>query len=179
MKKEKAERVSIFIDGSNFYHSLKKLNIKEIDFTKLINILVNNRELVDIYYYNASLDISINPKRYWEQQKFFDMLRKIQRFKVILCKMRKHKLSDESFYFDVKGDDVHLTLDMLSGAFKNLYDTAIIVSGDEDFVPLVKYVQDLNKKVENAFFKATSSNALKRICNKSISLNEIVSRIRK
>jgi len=172
------ERVSIFIDGSNLYHSLKMLGIKEIKFPELINILIKDRTLVNVFYYNAPLDISINAKKYWQQQKFFDMLRKIPKFKVTLCKMRKHKLKDGSHYFDVKGDDVRLTLDMISGAFKDLYDTAIIVSGDEDFFHLVKYVQELGKEVENAFFKATSSNALKKVCNKSLNLNEIIQEIK-
>jgi uncharacterized LabA/DUF88 family protein len=173
------ERVSIFIDGSNLYHSLKSLEVKEIDFRELINILVGDRKLVDVFYYNAPLDIGIDKEKYWEQQKFFNVLRNIPNFRIILCKMRKHKLRDGSYSFDVKGDDVRLTLDMVSGAFRNLYDVAIIVSGDEDFVPLVRRVRELGKKVENAFFKATSSNSLKKSCNKSINLNEIVRRIQK
>jgi len=91
--------------------------------------------------------------------------------------MRKHKIKDGTIYFDVKGDDVHLTIDLLGGAYENLYDTAIIISGDEDFVPLVKRVQNLGKRVENAFFKSTSSNALKKSCNYSICLNEIVKKL--
>jgi len=45
------ERVSIFIDGSNFYNSIKKiLKPKErINYQKLINILVGNRELVNVF----------------------------------------------------------------------------------------------------------------------------------
>ena len=48
----KKERVSIFIDGSNFYHSTKKLKIAEkINFQKLIKELVGDRELINVYYY--------------------------------------------------------------------------------------------------------------------------------
>ena len=75
---KKKERVAIFIDGSNFYHSSKKLNVVDkINFQKLINKLVGDRELAKVFYYNSPLDISVNPKIYWKQQKFFDMLRKI------------------------------------------------------------------------------------------------------
>jgi uncharacterized LabA/DUF88 family protein len=39
---DKKERISIFIDGSNLYHSLKKINEK-LDFKKLIANLVRDR----------------------------------------------------------------------------------------------------------------------------------------
>ncbi len=68
------ERVAIFIDGSNFYHSTKKLKIvNKVNFQKLINELVGDRKLVNVFYYNALLDISANPEVYWNQQKFFNI----------------------------------------------------------------------------------------------------------
>ena len=58
---------------------------------------------------------------------------------------------DGKFICDVKGDDVYLAVDLVSGAYENLYDTAIIVSGDEDFVPAIQKAQKLGKKIINAF----------------------------
>lgn len=172
-------RVSIFIDGSNFYHSLKKANIRirtSEKYKELIKRLVKDRILVNIFYYNASLDITFNSKKYWKQQKFFEKLKNLG-FKVILCKLRKHKTPEGKIWFDVKGDDVHLTVDLISGAYENLYDTAIIISGDEDFIPAIKKIQELDKKVENAYFKLSSSNALKKSCDSSICLNEMLKNI--
>ena len=180
MTKEDKEKVSIFIDGSNLYHSLKKINarIKELKkYQQLINILVNDRNLVDIFYYNASLDITFNSERYWKQQKYFEKLKKIPKLKLIICKLRKHKTRTGEIWFDVKGDDANFITDLISGAYENLYDTAIIVSGDEDFIPAIKKVQKLGKKIENAYFKSSSSNALKKSCDSSIYLNEIIKKI--
>jgi uncharacterized LabA/DUF88 family protein len=59
----KTERIAIFIDGSNFYHSIKDslgLHDNEVDFIKLIEILKNSGMLIGIYYYNASLDRGYN-----------------------------------------------------------------------------------------------------------------------
>ena len=54
---KKKERVVIFIDGSNFYHSSKKLNVVDkINFQKLINELVGNRELAKVFYNVKELD---------------------------------------------------------------------------------------------------------------------------
>jgi len=58
-----------------------------------------------------------------------------------------------------------VSIDLVSGAYENLYDTAIIVSGDEDFVPATKKIQKLGKKVIYAYFKSSSSASLKKICN--------------
>ena len=44
-----SERVSIFIDGSNLYHSLKSLGIQKINFQKLVDRLIGNRQLVLVF----------------------------------------------------------------------------------------------------------------------------------
>ncbi len=173
------ERVAIFIDGSNLYHSLKSLSVKEIDFEKLVSLLIKERLLTKVFYYNAPLDISINEKKYWEMQRFFENLKRLPGFNVILCKRRKYKKDDGSYGFEMKGDDVYLAIDMVSGAYENIYDTGIIVSGDEDFVPLIKRLQKLGKKIENAYFTRSSSNALKNSANDSLCLNYLINSIRK
>ena len=170
------ERVMAFIDGSNLYYSLKDIKVKKINFKKLLSILTKDKLLISTFYYNASLDISQNEKTYWEQQKFFNFLRKIPDFNVVLCRMRKHKQNGK-ISFDVKGDDVYLAVDLVSGAYENLYDTAIIISGDEDFVPAIQKAQKLGKRVINAYFKSTSSNYLKHLCDESFCLNNIIEEI--
>jgi uncharacterized LabA/DUF88 family protein len=176
-KEKPQERVSIFIDGSNLYHSLKDINVKKINFRKFLSLLTKNKLLVSTFYYNASLNRGIDKEKYWEQQKFFDFLRKLPDFKVILCRMRKHQ-RDGKITFDVKGDDVHLAVDLVSGAYENLYDSAIILSGDEDFVPAIQKAQKLGKKVINAYFNSTSSSYLKHLCDESFCINNIIEEIR-
>ena len=172
-----AERVIIFIDGSNFYHSVKEtfdLHDNQVDFRKLIEILRAGRLLVGVYYYNASLDRGYNVEVYWKQQKFFSDLRNIPGFHVILANMRKIRKPDGTFEFAVKGDDVYLTTDMVSLAYENQYDTAILVSGDGDFVPALKRIQKLGKRVENAYFSISRSDFLKKVCNSSLLLDDII-----
>ena len=172
--KKIGERVSIFIDGSNLYHSLRAIHVEKIDYQKLVNVLRKERLLISVFYYNAPLDISIDKKKYWEQQRFFDILKKLPGFNIVLCRRKKFKKADGSFGFEVKGDDVYLAIDLVSGAYENLYDTAIIVSGDEDFVPAIQKVKKLGKKVENAYFIRSSSTTLKKTSDASICINEII-----
>ena len=173
---DKTERISIFIDGSNLYYSLQDLKVEKIDFKKLINMLKKDRLLVSVFYYNAPLDISVDEKKYWNQQKFFDALRRILGFNVVLARMRKHKRENGTLEFEVKGDDIYLAVDLVSGAYENLYDTALIVSGDEDFVPAIRKVQKLGKKVENIYFCTTSSNYLKKTCNSSFCIDKKIAK---
>jgi uncharacterized LabA/DUF88 family protein len=44
-----------------------------------------------------------------------------------------------------KGVDIALTKDMLSHAFRNNYEIAVLYAGDGDYVPLVEEVKSLGK----------------------------------
>jgi len=164
-------RVSIFIDGSNLYNSLKQYKIKK-KFQEIINFLAKEENIVDIFYYTASLDITFDEEKYWKHQRFLEKLRKIPKFNVVLCTLKKSIEKDDSIKFTIKGDDIYLANDLIKGAYENFYDTAIIVSGDEDFIPAIKTVQALNKKVINAFFHKSSSNALRGVCDDCINLGK-------
>lgn len=45
-----------------------------------------------------------------------------------------------------KGVDTLLTMDVLEGALNDVYDTAIIVSSDRDFIPLIHRIKKLGKR---------------------------------
>lgn len=52
-----------------------------------------------------------------------------------------------------KGVDIALTTDVLSNAYRDNFDAAILIAGDGDYVPLVEEVKRLGKVVHAAFFK--------------------------
>ena len=171
------ERVAIFIDGSNHYHIIKdmfnsKISPINFDFDKFIKNLVGNRKLVRTYYYTAPLDITLDSETYMKQQRFFEKLRKIQNFKLVLCRMQKIKIGGKTIY-QVKEDDIHLAVDMVKLAYNNAYDTAILVSSDGDFVPAVQAVKEVGKNVENIGFETKFSYHLKHECDKFRKLTKI------
>ena len=65
-----------------------------------------------------------------------------------------------------------MAVDMVDGAADDTFDTAILVSGDGDFVPAVRSVQRRNKKIQNVYFKGSSSRSLKNHCDKSLELTK-------
>ncbi len=159
------KRISIYIDGANFVYGLKSLDPKysdyHFDFERFIEKIIGKNNLVDIFYYNASLKQVINPRRFKEQQKLLARLRKITKCKVVLCKRQKRFNKDDEEYYTIKGDDINLALDMLNDAWAEKYDKAILFSGDGNFAPLLKYVKNKGKEVEViSFFELASRNLL-------------------
>ena len=164
------KNISVYIDGANFYYGLKTINQRYsdifFDFERFVKEVVGENQIIAIYYYNAPLKESFNKHVYWNQMKLFSRLRKIPKCKVILCKRQKRVDKDEKEYYVIKGDDIHLSLDMLRDACKNEYDKAILVSGDGDFTQLVDYVKKENREVEIYAFKELTSVDLINKANK-------------
>ena len=57
-----------------------------------------------------------------------------------------------------KAVDVKLATDLI--VLKDIYDAAVIVSGDQDYVPAVQYVKDIGKLVVNVSFSTRSGKLL-------------------
>lgn len=170
---ENKERIAIFIDGSNLYHILKKIygydKQLKFDFQRFCNYISKEGELVGIYYYNSPLDRKKNLEKYRNQQRFFEQLKKIPRLNLILCRMQKLEIDRKIIYL-VKEDDIHLAVDMVKFAYKDVYDSAILVSSDGDFVPAVKAVIEIGKNVKNIGFETKFSYHLKQECSKFIKI---------
>lgn len=159
----------IFIDGSNLYHHLQSNFQKaSINYNKFVNKLTGpDRELLRTYYYNSPLDQSKNPQAYKAQQRFFDVLYKTPDLEVRLGRLQTKADGTKT----EKGVDVKLAVDMITKAYKNHYDIAILISGDADFVEVVKEVKDQAKHVELVTFPQQSCYHLKKHCDRIIEIN--------
>lgn len=120
-----------------------------------------SRRLVHAHYYNIPVRQSDDQARYAAQQKFLSQLRKIPHFTVHLGRLADRERDEQCpncshtykvAYQTEKGVDVQIASHMLSFAFDNQYDTAILGSNDGDFAPVVAEILRLHKGVENAEF---------------------------
>jgi uncharacterized LabA/DUF88 family protein len=168
---DRQERVMVFIDGSNMYHSLKTFfNRTDIDFGKFCGKLIGRRHLVRTYYYNARVSRKEEPERYVSQVQFFDSVAAIPYTELRLGRLVYNNWPTTPPY--EKGVDVQLATDMLTHSFKNNYDTAILVAGDNDFVPSLQAVKDMGKHIEVALFgKEETSQELRRVADKILPIN--------
>ena len=168
---DKTDRVMIFIDGSNLYHSIKNFFKRtDIDMGKLGNKLLDKRRLVRIYYYNAKVGHKEEPERYRDQQAFFASVSAIP-----YCELRLGRLVYINWPntppFE-KGVDIQLATDMITHSFKNNYDVAVLVAGDNDYVGALQSVKDNGKHVEVALFgKERTSRQLRVAADRVITIN--------
>lgn len=149
-------RVAIFIDGSNLYHSLQEnCGRFDVDFAALGQRLAGDRDLLRIYYYNVLRDSERDPQAYQDQQKFLTALHNTPYMETRLgsSKMRGQVAVE-------KGVDIMVATDLLKFAWDDLYDVAILVSGDGDFAYAVETVKNMGKHVEIAAFSTNLSQEL-------------------
>ncbi len=154
-------RVAIFIDGSNLYHSLDE-NCRrfDVDFGALSVKLCGERNHFRTYYYNVRQSAERNPIAYEGQQKFLAALQNTPYLDL--------RLADIKTRGDItieKGVDIMLASDLINMAWKDLYDVAIVVSGDGDFAYAVQCVKDLGKHVEVAAFQSSLSHELSQVAD--------------
>jgi uncharacterized LabA/DUF88 family protein len=147
--KHKEQRVAVFIDAQNLYHSAKNLYKRKVNFGAIVKEAVAGRKLVRAIAYVITSEAG-------DEKGFFDALTKIG------IETRTKDLQIFSGGAK-KGDwDVGLTVDAITIAPK--VDAIVLVSGDGDYVPLVKYLQIHAIQVEVASFgKSTSGKLLEAV----------------
>ena len=144
--KHKAQRVGIFIDTQNIYHSAKNIHHSKANFGAIVKDALEGRVLVRAIAYVASTESG-------EERAFFDALGKVG------IEIRSKPL--QIFLGGAKKAnwDIDLAMDAVKLAPK--LDTIIIVSGDGDFVSLVEYLQNTHgTQVEVVSFGKSSSAKL-------------------
>lgn len=169
------EQSALFIDNSNFYHSLKderRLPFPPADYDKLFAELKDLGFMLNkIFLYDAVKDISKEPHQYASQQKFHEGIRNLASKWPVEIKTRKlkYRKAGKKFSKEEKGVDVLLVIDAIRVAMTKKIKSIIILSGDADFVPAVKFIEDeLKVKVVNLHLYAGSSTELRTSCKRHI-----------
>ncbi len=96
IKDNRQERAVFFIDGSNWYHAAKKIqiNISAIDYGKFARKLSQeHRKVVEIRYYIGKISGDLNLSR--SQANFLSIIKK-QGVKVILGRVEKKRVRPEN-----------------------------------------------------------------------------------
>lgn len=175
------ERIMVFIDGSNLHHAMERhAKLRSgfaIDYSRLVSALLESRKLVRAYYY-GSRPAQPNP----QQESFFKKLERLGfdvNIKTLKLRERvcRHCGQRQKTHIE-KGVDVALVTDLLAFGFRSGYDTAIIVSGDNDFLQAVNEVKRLPRRVEIAAFSDSICEETQRKADRFIPLEAMADRIR-
>tara|TARA_Y100000034_G_C6857381_1_gene389841 strand:- start:112 stop:669 length:558 start_codon:yes stop_codon:yes gene_type:complete len=142
----KGKRVVIYIDGSNFYFSIKKTFNCKIDIERFCKKLTGENELIQINYYISPVG-EANLKLYAEQQRFLEKLRKIKGLKIIFGRLEKHKKDGKTFFVE-KATDINLAKDLIFDSIDNVYEKAFLISNDGDFSEVLSsIISRFNKEI--------------------------------
>lgn len=165
-------RIAVFIDNSNVYkylNELRKTDKKWIclyDPLKLAKKLAGDRTLVAIYFYctpppSQMLSTPEGKEKYSIQTKYYSEIQKLSGVEV-----RFGNLQGAGGELKEKNLDTQLTANMISLAAQNMFDTAILVSNDRDYVSAIEPTKNIfGKKIELLYFKGSISNSLWRLAD--------------
>lgn len=152
-------RIAIFIDGNNLFHAARTIGI-EIDYAKLLKLLCSGGSLLRAFFYTGVDENAAKQQGFllWMRRNGYRVVQK--ELKIFPDGTKKANL------------DVEIAVDMLSLSDK--YETAILVSGDEDFAYAVNAVAYKGTRVEVAGFRNNTSPKLIDVADKFIDLDSLI-----
>ncbi|UCE40465.1 MAG: NYN domain-containing protein [Candidatus Aminicenantes bacterium] len=142
----KEQRVGVFVDVQNLYYSARNVYKSKVDFRAILKEAIKGRNLIRAIAYVIRADVK-------DEENFFDALKNLG------YEVKEKDL--QVFYGGAKkGDwDIGIAMDLIELAPK--LDTVVLVSGDGDFVPLVRHLKHaLGCYVEVMAFGKSSSQKL-------------------
>ena len=177
-----SQRVGIFIDVGNLYHSAKNLYHGRVNYQELVKNLVGGRELIRAMAYVVRSE-GVEGQTPNQSKPGAG-----------LARGNEHVGSSESAFFDAlvkaglelrmknlqvygdglkKGDwDVGMAVDAIRMA--SFLDAVILVTGDGDFLPLVDYLKwGMGRLVEVAAFHKSASGKLQEAADRFINIEDI------
>jgi uncharacterized LabA/DUF88 family protein len=140
-----SKNVAVFVDVANIFYAAKAAGV-DIDYVTLLKSATAGRDLVRAYAYTG-----LDPDNE-NQRNFHEFLRR-SNYKVVSKDIRKY--GDGKVKANL---DIELVVDMMKTA-RNL-DIAIVVSGDGDFAPAIRAVQEQGVRVEVISFRGNTSSDL-------------------
>jgi uncharacterized protein (TIGR00288 family) len=153
--KNKDQRVGVFIDVQNMYHSAKNIYGCRVNFKEILKTAVANRKLIRAIAYVVTTESG-------DEKAFLEALTKAG----IEVKSKDLQIFPGGMK---KADwDVGMAVDAIS--LNTKLDTIVLVTGDGDFVPLVEYLQSQGQQVEVISFGKSSSAKLREAVDDFVDL---------
>ena len=158
--KRKDQRVGIFIDVQNLYHSSKNLYGARVNYKELMKELIAGRQLIIANAYVVKSETAAG------EASFFDALQKSG------LELRSKDLQIYPGGMKKADWDVGMAVDAIRKS--DLLDVVVLVTGDGDFIPLVEYLKwGRGRTVEVAAFGGSASGKLKEVADEFIDLEKL------
>ncbi|MBA3779256.1 MAG: NYN domain-containing protein, partial [Chloroflexi bacterium] len=145
-----SKNVAVFVDVANIFYAAKAAGV-DIDYVTLLKSAIAGRDFVRAYAYTG-----LDPEN--ENQRQFHSFLARSGYKVVSKDIRKY--GDGKIKANL---DIELVVDMMKTA-RNL-DVAVVVSGDGDFAPAIRAVQETGVRVEVISFRGNTSSDLMEVAD--------------
>jgi uncharacterized LabA/DUF88 family protein len=155
-----SKNVAVFVDVANLYYSARGQEV-DVDYVALLKAATKGRDLIRAYAYSG-----LDPENE-NQRKFIDFLGK-NGYKVVHKDIRK--FGDGRVKANL---DIELVVDLFRLAKR--MDIAVIVSGDGDFAPAIRALQDEGVRCEVISFRPNTSSDLIAVTDEFIDIMKIAS----
>jgi len=169
MIRYREQRVGIFIDVQNLYHSAKNLYKARVNFQELVKQLTADRKLIrSIAYVVRSEEEFRRPDErvISPEAAFFDALKKAG------IELRIKELQIYPGGLKKADWDIGMAVDAIRMA--SFLDVVVLVTGDGDFLPLLNYLKwGAGRLVEVAAFSKTASSKMQEEADSFIAIEEI------
>ena len=183
------QRVSVYIDGFNFYYGLKAIASKDKRWKKFYwldivsffeKMLTDKQELVSVNYFSARPHDPSASKR---QDLLFSANKLNPKFRLILGKYLKKNITCKKcgniiHSFEEKETDVRIATQMINDVYKKSCDITIIVSADSDIIPSIELIREINPahKIYVYFPPLRHSVSLSNSCDSERKLSDFKAR---
>ena len=154
-------KINIYIDGFNFYYgAVKDTPHKWLNLREFCEQSLRGHTIHRIKYFTAQVNARPNdPDQPVRQQTYWQALETLDRFYIYKGNFRERKKTlplhaddplapspprmrfVEALVSEEKGSDVNLATEILSDAFRNDFEAAVIVSDDSDLIAPIRAVR--------------------------------------
>ena len=159
-----SKNVAMFVDVANLYYAARGQDV-DVDYVALLKHATKGRDLIRAYAYTG-----LDPENE-NQRKFIDFLAK-NGYKPVVKDIRK--FGDGRMKANL---DIELVVDLFRLADR--MDIAVVVSGDGDFAPAIRALQDKGVRAEVISFKPNTSSDLIAVADEFMDIMKIASISRK
>ncbi len=148
------KKTIIYVDGFNLYYGcLKGTAYRWLNILQLCQRLLPTHDVRQIKYFTALVSPRpSNPDQATRQQTYLRALQTIPNLEIIYGHFLSHEIMmplapPRTGYVKVikteeKGSDVNIAVHLVSDAFRNAFEAAVVVSNDSDLLTPIKFVKE-------------------------------------
>ena len=153
-----SKNVAVFVDVANIFYAAKAAGV-DIDYVTLLRSATAGRDFVRAYAYTG-----LDPEN--ENQRQFHAFLARSGYRVVSKDIRKY--GDGRIKANL---DIELVVDMMRMA--EHIDIAVVVSGDGDFAPAIRAVQQMGVRVEVISFRGNTSSDLIDVADVFLDIGQV------